>query len=104
MADVPFDAIVSLLIVLIGVPALVVESMAPEIRRAVMKRWKGLLLETGAPVVLAVLVIAGGIARETLVPAEYAVAGLVALPPRESWTWVAVLAALLVIVAYTAMR
>jgi hypothetical protein len=104
MIDVPFDAISSLMIVLIGVPALVLQSLAPEIRRAVMSRWQGLLLETGLPVVVAVLVVAGGIFRQARLPEQYTWLGLVPLPPAGDWTWIAVMGILLLIVTYTAMR
>jgi hypothetical protein len=60
MDDIPFDAIITLLVFLIGVPALVAQSMPTEVRRVVMKRSSRLQITTLFFVGLAALVIAGG--------------------------------------------
>jgi hypothetical protein len=88
MGDIPFDAIGSLLIFLIGIPALVIQSISPEIRHVVVKRWQWLLLDTGAPVVVAVVVVGLGL--------------LVSW--AGDWRWVLVVGALFLIATYTAIR
>jgi hypothetical protein len=110
MDALPFDAIGSLFIFLIGVPALVVQSIPPEVRHVVARRWQRLLLETGLPVVVAAAAVGLGLLRHALWPAD-AVAigggglfGRVPLPPAGPWTWVIVIAVMFATATYTAMR
>jgi hypothetical protein len=57
MSDVPYDALATLLVFLIGVPALIIQSMDPEIRRAVMKKPVELALRAGLPFLLAITIV-----------------------------------------------
>jgi hypothetical protein len=90
--EIPFDAITTLFVFLIGVPAIVLQSMPPEVRRVVTKRRGRLLVEGGVPLAVAVAVTGGGIA----------------LAPNAAWdpgrTWIGVLALLFLIGSGTAFR
>lgn len=57
MFDVPYDEMATFFVFLIGVPALVIQSMTPEIRRAVMKRPRWLLLVAATPTLVAMFVV-----------------------------------------------
>jgi hypothetical protein len=110
--DVPFDAIGSILLFLIGVPALVVQSIAPEVRNVVAKRWQHLLLETGMPVVIALVVVGLGLLRHgpwfDMGALPVGVGGsewfAIPLPKVGDWTWALVLAVMIATATYTAMR
>jgi hypothetical protein len=112
VTDVPFDAIGSILLFLIGVPALVVQSIAPEVRNVVAKRWQHLLIETGMPVVIALAVVGLGLLRHGPLLHKDAVHVIVGggdwftipLPEANAWTWVLVLAVMIATATYTAMR
>jgi hypothetical protein len=108
MNDIPFDAIGSLLLFLIGVPALVIQSIAPEVRNVVSKRWLRLLLETGLPVVVALAAFIAGLLRHVLWPDADAISvdGLLRMPLPEvgAWTWTLVLGVIIATATYTAMR
>jgi len=111
MSDVPFDAIGSILLFLIGVPALVVQSIAPEVRNVVSKRWRHLLLETGTPVVVALAAVCLGLLRHSpWIPGDALSVSLggaqleIPLPERGAWTWALVMAVLIATATYTALR
>ena len=89
--EIPFDAITTLFVFLIGVPAIVLQSMPPEVRRVVTKRRGRLLAEMGVPLAVAVAVTGGGIA---LVPNAW--------DPGRTWT--GVLAVLFLVGSLTAFR
>jgi hypothetical protein len=73
MQDFPFDATITLLVFLIGVPALVLQSMPSEVRRAVMKRSLNLQIETFLYITGGLLTVFGSILISVcLVPAAYA--------------------------------
>ena len=57
MLGMPYDALGTFLVFLIGVPALVIQSMDAEVRRAVMKRPLMLVLRAGWPFIIALLII-----------------------------------------------
>ncbi len=84
----PFDAITTYFIFLIGLPAIVFQWLAPEIRPIVVKRAGELLLDAGSPIVIAVILVAIGITYQY----------------RYDWIWTAVLAALFCVAALTALR
>jgi len=108
MNEVPFDAVGSLLLFLIGVPALVIQSIAPEVRNVVTKRWLRLLLETGLPVAVALCAFIAGLLRHVLWPDNTVIhlsdALEVPLPQGGPWTWTIVLIIMLATATYTAMR
>ncbi|HEX5688515.1 MAG TPA: hypothetical protein VFX76_00845 [Roseiflexaceae bacterium] len=108
MHDVPFDAVGSLLLFLIGVPALVIQSIAPEVRNVIFKRWRRLLLETGLPVAVALSVFIAGLMRHMFWDDQAAIhlGGnlVVPLPDGGSWTWTIVLLVMIATATYTAMR
>lgn len=84
----PFDAITTYFIFLIGLPAIVFQWLAPEIRPIVVKRARELLVDAGAPIAVAMLLVALGLMHETARP----------------WIWTAILAALFCLAAITALR
>lgn len=84
----PFDAITTYFIFLIGLPAFVFQWLAPEIRPVVVKRARELLLDAGAPVAVAVVLVAAGLMLED----------------TFSGAWTAILAALFCLAAFTAIR
>ncbi len=86
--DIPFDAITTFFVFLIGLPAFVFQWLAPEIRPIIVKRSRELLIDAGAPVVVALLLVGGGI--------RYAGA--------FEWMWAAILASLFGLAAFTAFR
>ena len=108
MSDVPFDAIGSLFLFLIGVPALVIQSIAPEVRNVVSKRWLRLLLETGLPVALAFIAFVAGVFRHVFWPNANTISlgRTISLPLPEvgAWTWTFVLGFMVITATYTAMR
>lgn len=70
MQNFPFDATLTLLLFLIGVPALVSQTMPAEVRRAVTKRSLTLQRETLLFVVTAMMVVVGSIAWRAYVDPE----------------------------------
>ena len=59
--DIPFDAITTFFVFLIGLPAFVFQWLAPEIRPIIVKRSSELLIDAGTPVVVALLLVGVGI-------------------------------------------
>ncbi len=57
MLGMPYDAIATFLVFIIGVPALVIQSMDEEVRRAVMKQPLALVIRAGSPFVMAVFIV-----------------------------------------------
>lgn len=57
MLGMPYDAISTFLVFIIGVPALVIQSMDEEVRRAVMKEPLALVIRAGLPFVLALGIV-----------------------------------------------
>lgn len=57
-ADIPFDALVTFFVLLIGLPAVVLQSLPAEIRHVIEKRRRLLARDLGLPIVVAVLVAA----------------------------------------------
>lgn len=90
--EIPFDAVTTLLVFLIGVPAIVLQTLPPELRRVVTKRWPRLLLELSIPAAFAMAVTIGGVLLVGHSPAD----------PR--WTWTALLGVLFLTAVYTAFR
>ncbi len=88
---IPFDAITTYFIFLIGLPAIVFQWLAPEIRPIVVKRARELLLDAGVPVVVAMLLVGIGIAYDDG-------------DDGSEWLWTAVLAALFGVATVTALR
>lgn len=95
LQDFPYDATITLLIFLIGVPALVSQSMPAEVRGAVMKRSLTLQLEALLFVSVAILVVIGGIVLRASVD-----------PTSQFWamTWVVMILILFVIVGVASFR
>jgi prepilin signal peptidase PulO-like enzyme (type II secretory pathway) len=91
-SEVPYDAFVTLFVFLIGVPAVVLQTLPPETRQHVWKRPGELLLDTVIPFAMVLAVLASGIAVSR--------AGLVS--PVVAWT--AVLGASLLIGVFAAVR
>jgi prepilin signal peptidase PulO-like enzyme (type II secretory pathway) len=91
-SEVPYDAFVTLFVFLIGVPAVVLQTLPPETRQHVWKRPGELLLDTVIPFAMVLAVLASGIAVSR--------AGLVS--PVAAWT--AVLGASLLIGVFAAVR
>lgn len=60
MTPIPFDGLGTFLVFLIGVPALILQSLTPELRRVVGKRGN-LIVQVGLPIAFGVLAIAWGI-------------------------------------------
>jgi len=90
LTNIPYDALSTFLIFLIGVPALVIQSMSDEVRQVVLRRWRLLLVETSLPVIAAAILVG------------------VALAARPSWgadetLWIIVLASLFLISIITAI-
>lgn len=61
MPGISYDAVGTFLVFLIGVPALVIQSMPTEVRRAVMKRPVQLFLLSGAPAIVGLIVFGIGV-------------------------------------------
>ncbi len=57
-ADIPFDALVTFFVLLIGLPAVVLQSLPAEIRHVIEKRRRLLARDLGLPIIVAVLVAA----------------------------------------------
>lgn len=89
--DVPYDALTTLLVFMVGIPAVVLQSLAPEVRLVVTRRWGRLLLDVGLPVAVSFAIIAVAMFAQFQ--------GVAA-----DWTWPAVLGGLFAIVGFTAFR
>ena len=59
--EIPFDAISTFFIFMIGLPAIVFQWLAPEVRQVVVKRWQELVLDSGLPVLAGLVLIGVGI-------------------------------------------
>jgi hypothetical protein len=88
--EIPFDALVTFFVLLVGLPAVVLQSLPTEIRRVIERRWRLLVVDLGTPLVLATAVTAGCV-----------VAHLYSSWPREP-LWSFGLAALALICVFTA--
>ena len=91
--EVPFDGIITLLVFMVGVPAVVLQSLPAELRLVVTQRWGRLLRSVGIPVLAAFVVIITG---EVLTGEN----GFAA--PR--WVWTLVFVALFSLVVLIAFR
>ena len=89
--EIPFDAITTLLVFMVGVPAVLLQSLQPELRLVVTKRWGALLFNAGIPVLVAVLLAFAGVVLHERVS-------------KPSLLWSCVLAGLFVLAAFTAFR
>ncbi len=90
--DIPFDAIATFFIFLIGLPAIVFQWLAPEIRQVVVKRWRGLLLDSGLPVLAGLVLTGAGI---YLTQSEIW---------QSRWIWPAIMSGFVVLSTLTAFR
>lgn len=90
--EIPFDAVTTLLVFLIGVPAIVLQSLPPELRRVVTQRWRRVLAELSLPLLFAVAVTLGGLLVGPTVR------------PDGRWTWTAVLGIVFGTAIFTAFR
>lgn len=90
--QIPFDAFVTLLVFLVGVPAVVLQTLPGETRQLLAKRARHLVLDAALPFVFAAaLVIGGGLAARTG-----------AVEPDAAWS--ATLAALLLLGVVSGVR
>lgn len=62
IGEIPFDALVTFFVLLVGLPAVVMQSQPAEIRRVLEKRWRLLAVDLGTP-----LAVASGIATLAVV-------------------------------------
>jgi len=90
--DVPYDALTTLIAFMVGVPAVVLQTLPPEIRRVVSKRWGRLLADLIVPVLFAIAISLGGIFAPRLSP------GLTRI------TWTGILGILVLTTVYTVFR
>ena len=90
--EVPFDAIATFFIFLIGLPAIVFQWLAPEIRQVVVKRWHTLVLDSGLPVLTGLALIGVGI---YLSQSE---------AWQNRWVWPAIISGFVVLSTVTAFR
>ncbi len=63
-AEIPYDAIVTLLVFMVGIPAVVLQSLAPEVRLVVTHRWGRLVRDAGLPVAVSLAAIVLGMIAE----------------------------------------
>jgi len=56
IGEIPFDALVTFFVLLVGLPAVVLQSQPPEIRRVLEKRWRLLAVDLGTPIAVAAVV------------------------------------------------
>lgn len=112
--NIPFDALSTFFIFLIGIPALVIENQAPELRRIVLRRPRSrwLYFRTGVWIVLALVIIGLGVFLDLLPndnPAtddrilSFALVGL-NYTLHEAWIWLGVFALLVVISIVATVR
>ncbi len=59
VTEIPFDALVTFFVLLIGLPAVVLQSLPPEIRQVLEKRRGMLARDLGLPIIIAIAVAAG---------------------------------------------
>jgi hypothetical protein len=79
ISDIPFDAVTTLLMFLVGVPAIVLQTLSPEIRRIVAKRWGTLVAGLSIPALFGVVLFAAGVYVRDLPE------------PALTWTWSGIL-------------
>lgn len=90
--EIPFDAVMTALIFMIGVPAIVLQTLPTELRRLIWTRWTQLLSDLALPVVAALVIVFAGVALGK-------VRGL-----DPNWTWTAVLGSVFCLVVFTIYR
>ena len=90
--EIPFDAIATFFIFLIGLPAIVFQWLAPEVRQVVVKRWQELVLDSGLPVLAGLVLLGVGI---YLTQSE---------SWQHRWIWFAVMSGFVVLSTVTAVR
>jgi hypothetical protein len=56
--EIPFDALVTFFVLLVGLPAVVLQSLPSEIRRVIERRWRLLVVDLGTPLAVAATVAA----------------------------------------------
>jgi hypothetical protein len=61
LGEIPFDALVTFFVLLVGLPAVVMQSLPAEIRRVLEKRWRMLALDLGTPLAVASVVATLGV-------------------------------------------
>jgi hypothetical protein len=79
VSDIPFDAVTTLLMFLVGVPAIVLQTLPPEIRRVVAKRWGRLVATLSIPALFGVALFAAGVYARNLPE------------PQLTWAWSGIL-------------
>jgi len=90
--DVPYDALTTLIAFMVGVPAVVLQTLPPEVRRVVSKRWGRLLADLIFPVFFAIVISLAGIFAPRLSP------GITRI------TWTGILGILVLTTVYTVFR
>ncbi len=112
MSNIPYDGIVTFLVFLIGIPALLLQTMTPEVRRAVMKQSATrVLIQAGSPLVMATLIITYAFWMDSQLesglpsPADAMslLTSLLTLPLSRDQLWTDVIYLLLVITAGSAL-
>jgi hypothetical protein len=61
LGEIPFDALVTFFVLLVGLPAVVMQSLPAEIRRVLEKRWRMLAVDLGTPLTVASVVATLGV-------------------------------------------
>jgi hypothetical protein len=114
--NIPYDGIVTFLVFLIGIPALLLQTMTPEVRRAVMKQSATrVLVQAGTPLVMATFIVMyafwmdsqleSGIPSLSTTPADAMslIASLLILPLSRDQLWTDLIFILLAITAGSAI-
>lgn len=91
ISEIPFDAIITLFVFLVGIPALVLQALPMETRLLVTKRWWNLIATIAWPILVALAVVIIGIVLTRQVGFNV-------------WIWGVILATLFAIVCFTAFR
>ena len=84
---VPYDAITTMLVFLIGLPAIVFQWLPPEVRQIIVRRPGELLLDAGLPIALGLMIVTAAI-----------------IVPLANDLWPGILGALFVLSLFTAFR
>ncbi len=90
--DVPYDALTTLIAFMVGVPAVVLQTLPPEVRRVVSKRWGRLLADLTVPVLFAIAISLLGIFAPRLSPGSTRI------------TWTGILGIIVLTTVYTVFR
>lgn len=114
--NIPYDGVVTFLVFLIGIPALLLQTMTPEVRRAVMKQSATrVLIQAGSPLLMATLIITyafwmdsqleKGMIAPSTPPADAMslISSLLILPLSRDQLWTDVIYLLLAITAGSAI-